>query len=213
MAYVKTTPANFLAKLEAGEYETAGSARKSVGRSKFNDAGAKKCNAAIDAKFGTDAPATKEKSAKAAPKNKKVSVKAVSAKAVKADKTPKMSKNGKKLGRRPNAEKSVVGVPAELFSNVSEALNEIRLAELRVGTITQAIKAMQMVKDEFEPGVKLERAQAAVDALGDIIDGIHCSVISQQETSSPTAGSNGVGGYQATASGTSDGVGSDTVQS
>lgn len=184
MSYTKMQPSDFISKLESGGYDSATAARRAVGKSAFNDAGKKKCYAAIDAKFGngspkaaakktTKAPAAKAKKTAAAPKAK--AAKAAKAAAPKAAAATKKTAKAAapQQARKPRESAKSLGVS-------SSALEELGLAESRVGTITQALKALQMAK-EVAPNINLDdHAKGAADALSDVVQGIHTNVIGSQ---------------------------------
>lgn len=165
MAYEPMTVEKMLAKIKAGDYETAGAARRGIGKLKdVNNAGKEKIYAAVAAHFGAEAD-TK-----------------VAAKATKAPKTPKAPKTAKQTSSKQVAKKSgrtVVGagLPAPTGSDATiEMLAQIHLAKERVGTIAQAIAAMKAAKD-INSTIDLGNGpQIAASAISTILNDVRTTV-------------------------------------
>jgi hypothetical protein len=148
-----------------------------------------KLNKLVDKHFdaapqGAKAP----KAAKATKKEPKVAVKA--AKATKQAAEVKVAPEGKKRGRKPKA--ASVGVTSTVAS-AHEAMTRVQTAQIQVGTITDAIKAIKMCK-EMNSSLDVEKIAQGTkdgsDALVQILNEIRVSLVA--DPPAPTNGASAV---------------------
>ena len=152
--YTKLTLKTFKQKLDSREYKSSTGARRAVGKvSGWSSTDKIKAQGWINAHFGVDsAPATaKKKVAKKAVKrvSKKVAARATSKKAVKrvvkkAAKKVVAKATTKKARKAPKATRAVG--PRAQTSAEKTMLSEINIVGERVGTVAQAIQALETAK-------------------------------------------------------------------
>jgi len=176
MAYEKLTPDGFKQRLNSGEYDGVAGARRSLGRVKMGDDERVKLNKLVDKHFDAAPQGVKvPKAAKATKKEPKVAVKA----AVKAPKAAevKVAPEGKKRGRKPKS--TVVGT-LTTGQTAHDAMTRVQTAQIQVGTITDAIKAIKMCK-EMNSSLDVEKIAQGTkdgsDALVQILNEIRVSLV------------------------------------
>jgi hypothetical protein len=176
--YTKVTPASFAERLKAGKYKNSTAAKRAIAKCALSNKDKGKCLIAIDKHFDSTAKApakkkvTKRKVQKPAKKGKvraSTAKKAVK-KAAKKKKSAKKKAAARRPARRRASRSNHKPKDPQPFDSNQEELSRISLSKERVGTLTQAIKAMQMAK-EVNPDLDTTRGtQAAQDALTGVVE-------------------------------------------
>lgn len=184
MAYTKATVSSFESKLVEGGYKNSTAALRAVAKCGFTGAQRDKCLAAISKYFPTAFQVSSNDPTPAPVAKKRKAVAKKAKRAVKAEEAPQPVVEVKRRGRRKAEDKPVIKkriartnhksekTEEKLFNNTKEQLSRITLAKERVGTLVQAIGAMQAVKD-VNPQVDTKRGtQAVQDSLTGVAEGI-----------------------------------------
>lgn len=173
MSYRKMTVEDFKLKLKNGEYQNATGARRGAGKADLSEGDKAACYRAIDAHFGTESASPKAEKKQAVAKKPKAQSKKVEAKRTNGKSEPAEATAKKGPGRGRRRAQQPVTTSLEIDNN---ALAQVHLANERIGTITQAIDAMKKAKEAY-PALNTEHmATTAVNALTDIMQGVHTTL-------------------------------------
>lgn len=163
--YEKSTFADFKERLSAGHYNSITGARRGIGKMNLSKDENERAQVLANKHFGASGSpeASKPKAAKKAAKSPKVkaakAAKAVKAKASKAAKAPK--------AKEPKQPRQKRGRKAEPHAQLSPMADQT----IRIGTIQQALKAMQDAKSLGAPTSEVaEGARKAQMALVGIVN-------------------------------------------
>jgi len=191
MGYEKLTPAKFKERLSSGGYKNAGGARKSVGKSDWSDVDKDKMRALIDKHFGAEAAQPEKKAAKKKAPVKKAAkkgrVKKAAAKPVKKGRVKKAPT--KKVAKKTRA---VAKRQPKIDAGADASLAEIHIVGQVVGTITQAINAMEKANSVGGGSIKVaEGLRAAQSGLTGAVNHLNSEVVSKWSAPKKSA-NNGV---------------------
>lgn len=159
MKYQKLTVEDFAKKLADGGYEHLTGARRAIGKTGWKDADKEKAKSLADAHFGAEAKA------------KPAATKKVAKKKVAKKPAPK-----KQAAAKSRKEAARAASPANDSEPTGTGLAAIHLVGETVGTINQAIMAMQKAK-EAAPDVDITKGiQAAQNGLTGAVEQLNREV-------------------------------------
>lgn len=167
--YEKSTFSDFKERLNSGHYESIAGARRGIGKMKLSKEENERAQVLATKHFGESAPAATK-----APRKVKTTKKVAKAKAAKAVKVPKAKAAAVKPAKEPRQKRGRKAAPAA----DQQAMDQT----IRIGTIQQALKAMQDAKSLGAPTSEVaEGARKAQVALVSIVNEL-CPRDSMQPT-------------------------------